>query len=248
MRSVVFFGLGCGLLVSAVAMADGYYSQSNGPGSINWPPPGGSAAVQPANPGYGLSPNSGFRPYADYQQTQRYHSQPTRKFRNELIRPPGSDWPNADYYESDDKAAEPDASGELRPEPTERGAPVEVVPPPSIPIEEVNAPLSEKPERGWRPMKEHEQLKSLEETATPPKPAGPTAHVMRKIEKRTSPLQIEKKPAPAVDKAEPVMRDVKPTAPSPQADDTAALQSGMSISPPQPMKMPREEKAAPQQK
>ena len=71
--------------------------------------------------------------------------------------------------------------------------------------------------------------------------------MMRKIEKKTSPLQIEKKPAPAVDKAEPVMRDVKPTAPSPQADDAAALQSGMSISPPPPMKMPREEKVAQQQ-
>ena len=248
MRCVVFCGLGWGLLVSAISMADGYYSQDNGPGSFNWPPPGGNAAVQPANPAYGMPPDTGFRPYPDYQQTQRYRSQPTRRFRNELIKPPGSDWPDAEYYEGEGKPGEADASGQLQQQPAERGAPVEVVPPPSIPIEEVNAPLSEKPEHGWRPMKEHEQLKSLEETATPPKPAGPTPHVMRKIEKRKSPLQIEKAPAPPQDKAEAVMRDVKAPVSSPQANDAAALQSGMSISPPQPLVMPQEEKTATQQK
>lgn len=251
MRSVMFCGMSYGLLLSAAAVADGYYSQDNGPGSINWPPPGGTAVMQPASPAYGPAPDSAFRPYPSYQQNQRLKYQPTRQFRNELIKPPGTDWPNAAYYDSGNESLAPEPTGQLRPEPEERGAPVEVVPPPSIPIEEVSMPLSKKPERGWRPMKEQEVLKSMEETVTPPKPAVPVEPVMRKVEKITSPLQAPESPSTdeSKEKPEPVMREVKENAAPRQETEPSLimLRSGMSIRAPKPMAMPEEKKTVQEQ-
>jgi hypothetical protein len=229
-------GLICSLAVSTVALAEGYYPQASGPGSINWPPPGGSAATQQRMPAYQRPANAGFRPYPDYKQQPRYRYRSGQKIKNELIIPPGEDWPDAAYYrpseQSLDKSVELPSPGELRPQPVERGAPVEVVPPPSIPIEEVDVPLSEKPEHDWRPMKEQEQLQSLEETTTPPEPVVKSEPVMRKIEPKPSPLQTKKTAAPQEreDKAGPVMREVEKKDVSPPADTaTTPLQSGMSI-------------------
>ncbi len=237
MRSIISGSLICSLAVSAAVLAEGYYPQANGPGSINWPPPGGSAATQQRMPTYQRPANAGFRPYPDYKQQPRYRYPSGRKIKNELIAPPSEDWPDAAYYrpseQSPDKSVELMSPGELRAQPVERGAPVEVVPPPSIPIEEVDVPLSEKPEHDWRPMKEQEQLQSLEETTTPPEPAVNAEPVMRKIEPKPSPLQAKKTTVASQkreDKSEPVMREVERKDVPPPADtETTPLQSGMSI-------------------
>ncbi len=236
MRSMISGGLICSLAVSVTVLAEGYYPQAGGPGSINWPPPGGNAATQQHMPAYQRPADTGFRPYPDYRQQPRYRHPSGQKIKNELITPPGEDWPDAAYYKPSehpqDKPVEPHSPGELRPQPVERGAPVEVVPPPSIPIEEVDVPLSKKPEHDWRPMKEQEELQSLEETIMPPKPVAKAEPVMRKIEPKPSPLQSRKTTPPREhdDKPEPMMRELPhKDAPLPAEMPTMPLQSGMSI-------------------
>lgn len=236
MRRVVAGGLICSLVVSTAVLAEGYYPQASGPGSINWPPPGGNAATQQRMPAYQRPENTDFRPYPDYQQQPRYRYPSGQKIKNELITPPGEDWPDAAYYkpseQSPDKFVEPQSPGELRPQPVERGAPVEVVPPPSIPIEEVDVPLSEKPKHDWRPMKEQEQLQSLEETTTPPEPLVKAEPVMRKIEPKPSPLQAKKTGTipQERDDTEPVMRKVEQKDMAPPVEmPTTPQQSGMRI-------------------
>lgn len=236
MRSIISGSLICSLAVSAAVLAEGYYPQASGPGSINWPPPGGSAATQQRMPAYQRPANAGFRPYPDYKQQPRYRYPSGRKIKNELITPPGEDWPDAAYFrpseQSPDKSVELPSPGELRLQPVERGAPVEVVPPPSIPIEEVDVPLSEKPEHDWRPMKEQAELQSLEETTLPPVSAVKAEPVMRKIEPKPSPLTGKATVAtqPREEKSQAVMREVERNDMSPPADTaTLPLQSGMSI-------------------
>ncbi|WP_457673259.1 hypothetical protein [Thiolapillus sp.] len=170
-----------GLAAAGLALADG-------PGSINWPPPGGMSATPPPGVSSSVPPGQGFRPYPDYQQAQRFRNPGSRQFRKELIAPPGEDWPKADYYQGDRDVRPERHQGELRPEPMERGEPVEVVPPPSVPIGEVKSPLSDKPERGWRPMKEQQELEAMEESVEPPQPEEKKPLVLRKIEKPVSPL------------------------------------------------------------
>jgi len=202
MGSLIFRIMACGLAVSGVVGADDYYQQNAGPGSINWPPPGGVAAAPQRAPGYGYaSPlnsglNQGFRPYPEYQQNQQYLYQRQNRQPPELITPPGEDWPNAAYHRQFDSSVMPEYRGELRPEPVQKGVPVEVVPPPSIPIDEVKVPVSETPKRDWRPMKEKEKLEAMEETAVPPETV--------------------------VDRSEPRMRAIELPMLPPQADDGTA--------------------------
>jgi len=198
MRTTALGMMMFGLAASGLIRAEGYHPSVEGPGSINWPPPGGASAALPSGmPAY-VQPGQGFRPYPDYQQAQRFRSSATRQFRKELIAPPGEDWPNADYYRGEQQAMpEQRHPGQLRPEPMERGEPVEVVPPPSVPVGEVKSPLSDKPARGWRPMKEQQALEAMEESREPPKPEEKKPLVMRKIEKPVSPLhEPEPRPAP----------------------------------------------------
>ncbi|WP_457671586.1 hypothetical protein [Thiolapillus sp.] len=211
MRSLIKLGFGCGLLTCAAAMADGYYPGGNdGSGAVNWPPPGGVFVSPPAVPEYIPPVAPGFHPYPDSRPIPPYY-RPAQHFDNELIEPPGSDWPDAAYYEPPEKMPPPPR----RPL-AGRGAPVEVVPPPSIPAEEVNTPLLEKPARVWRPVEK--RLESLGETAVSPK---------------------------FVERREPLQREAGPSIWPPQAKGASSpFVSGMAIARPQTSRLPPLDKPA----
>ncbi|WP_456447286.1 hypothetical protein [Thiolapillus sp.] len=197
MRTLAFGVMVVGLAASGLAAAEDFYPPAEGPGSINWPPPGGVASrPAPRTRTWNAPIDQGFRPYPNYQQAPRFHNPATRQFRKELIAPPSADWPNADYYQGGEKSAAQQTPGELRPAPMERGEPVEVIPPPSVPVDEIKASISEKPEHGWRPMKEKKALEAMEESAEPPKPKEAKPLKMREITKPSSPLQNMPEPAP----------------------------------------------------
>lgn len=197
MRKVAV-GVSVSILVSSgLVLADGYYSNDGGPGSINWPPPGGVAGMPPQRPAYPQAQNSSFRPYSTTAQpTRRYkYPLPSQQFRNELITPPDENWPQSAYFQGAQEHA-----GKLPAAVMQRGAPVEVIPPPGVPVSEAGMPLSEKPERGFRPMKEQQQLEALEESLEPPKPKNSKPTLMREIKSKQSPLlaPVVKPPTEAV--------------------------------------------------
>ncbi len=193
MRSLIKLGLGYGLLTCAIAMADGYYPRENdGPGSVNWPPPGGAFVFPPPAPGYVSPLAPGYYPYPDSWPIQPYHYRPAQRFNSELIEPPGTDWPGAAYYEPPGKMPPP-----LHRPPAGKGVPVGIVPSPGIPAEEVSAPSREKPESAWRPV-EKQQPEPLEETAVAPEFAGRTEPVMREPAPNVSPSQAKEASSPFV--------------------------------------------------
>ena len=228
MRTTAVGVMMVGLVASGLVVGDGSYPGSEGPGSINWPPPGGvSANPSFRNPAWNSAVGQGLRPYPEYQQAQRYRRPSTRQFRKELIAPPGDDWPNADYYRGKEQLAPGTPPGELRPEPMERGVPVEVVPPPSVPIDDVKAPISDKPERGWRPMKEQQDLEAMEESAVPPSGKEENRPLkMREVSRPVSPLHepLEQPPQPPVTREEDSIQTPVPVHQQP-------VTSGMSIVP-----------------
>ncbi len=224
MRTTALGMMMFGLAAAGLIRAEGYYPAGEGPGSINWPPPGGASTPPPSMPAY-VPPGQDFRPYPDQQQAQRFRSPATRQFRKELIAPPGEDWPNAEYYRGEQQATPEQHPGQLRPEPMERGEPVEVVPPPSVPVGEVKSPLSDKPERGWRPMKEKQELEAMEESTEPPKPEEKKPLKMREI-KPVSPLH---EPPGEAQPSEPMKEDAGQSA---MSSRLRPLVSGMTIVPP----------------
>ncbi len=183
-------------------------------------------------PNYPQRSDSAFRPYAAAPQPSRrfQYPAPTQQFRNELISPPDESWPQAEYFD-----AKKGQAAEMPVEAMPRGAPVEVVPPPGVPVSEVGMPISDKPERGFRPMKEQQELEALEESISPPKPKTSKPPVMREVEHKRSPLHGP------VEKPKQEYRDTPPdvAAPSTPAaeiemkqiedDPTLPLSSGMSI-------------------
>ncbi len=227
MRTTALGMMMFGLVAAGVIRAEGYYPSGEGPGSINWPPPGGVSATPAGRSAY-VPPGQDFRPYPDYQQAQRFRSSPTRQFRKELIAPPGEDWPKAEYYRGEAQALpEPQHPGQLRPEPMEPGEPVEVVPPPSVPVGEVKSPLSDKPAHGWRPMKEQQELEAMEESTEPPEPEKKKPLKMREIEP-VSPLH-----EPAEGSQPPKANASQSTMPSGHASSLRPLVSGMNIASPE---------------
>ncbi|WP_456373502.1 hypothetical protein [Thiolapillus sp.] len=218
-----------GLVAPGLVLGEGGYPSAEGPGSINWPPPGGVyPGTSHGKPEWYSTTGQGLRPYPDYQQLQRYRKPSNHQFRQELIRPPGDDWPNADYYQGKKQEESARQPGQLRPEPMERGRPVEVVPPPSVPIDDVKAPISDKPEHGWRPMKEQKDLEAMEESVVPPEPKKENKTLkMREISRPVSPLHqpLEGTLRPPADGA------AVPVSPS-AVENREPMASGMSVAPP----------------
>lgn len=168
MRSLISGLLMVGVAYTGAAGAGGYDAPRYGAGSVNWPPPGGLDSVQPSLPVQSKPRLDGFRPYAGYRTAPRYL--PSYRRRGEFIAPPGPNWPDADYGKSKDAPA---AEAEAEPVPVEPGIPVEVIPPPSIPIEEIEeieATISDKPQRGWRPTGSDSDRASTEK---PPEGGSP---------------------------------------------------------------------------
>ncbi len=162
-KNVIAVFLG-GLIAQGSVMSAGYPDDA-GPGSINWPPPGGAYNTMPTSPRYPASDNYIFRSGTAYQRRPRY--QPSFHSRApEYIPPPGEDWPDAQYAKPT-----PPAAGKNK-----EGASVQVIPPPNIPVDAVGTDLSKHPQRDWRPMEEGpRQLREPESengvvVPQPPKP------------------------------------------------------------------------------
>lgn len=134
MRAVTAGVLACSLLWSLGGAAQGYYQNPATGRNVVWPPPGGVDRSAPplwAPPAESVPRRHG--------ASRRYL--PSYRYRG-WVPPPGADWPDA--------APPPPPQGP--PPLLEPGRPVEVVPPPGIPVESVDQQLSRQPQRGWRPV------------------------------------------------------------------------------------------------
>jgi len=131
MRAVITVILAGGLLWSLGAAAEGYYLDPPSGRNVIWPPPGGVDAVRPPPP-----------PWTGPGMPANYGDMPPSAYRPIPGRPPTRRAP---------VPADPGAMRPLRP-----GRPVEVVPPPSIPIDAVRQPLRDRPQRAWRPVGDDE--------------------------------------------------------------------------------------------
>ncbi len=129
------FGLALAAWMSAAgALAGGgYYLDTPGGRNVIWPPPGGVDAVQPPLGSYGPpAPINGHGPGWYWNPWRR----PPVAAR---VPPPGADWPEA----------LPAKAPPLQP-----GEPVEVVPPPGIPVDQVGPAevITRQPHHEWRPV------------------------------------------------------------------------------------------------
>ncbi len=150
-----------GILGSAVATAGDYYQGPPSGRQVIWPPPGGLYQSQP--PAWTPAPldsDQGNSYYGAPSPRRRYL--PSYRYRGQFVPPPGPDWPDADY-------PVPAQPAVAKPPPLQPGHPVEVVPPPGIPVDEVEQEISRKPKRGWRPV---DQKAALPAEPTPGKPAA----------------------------------------------------------------------------
>lgn len=132
------------LLCASGAWAQGYGPYYPGGGNVVWPPPGGVDRVQPPLPAYPPPQGQGYRDYGNVPNP--YGRQPGYRRYGEFIRPPGAEWPVGAF------GPLPPAAPKPLPKPLEPGHPVEVVPPPGIPVDEVKQAISNEPDRGWRPV------------------------------------------------------------------------------------------------
>ncbi len=128
------------LLHAAAATAGGYYLDQPGGRNVVWPPPGGLYRVEPPLPKYPPPAVPGYSGPANDWWSNRYYPGYQRR---DFVRPPGPEWPGTLH----DKPVMPG-----KPKPLEPGHPVEVIPPPGIPVDHVKQPLTDKPQRGWRPV------------------------------------------------------------------------------------------------
>ncbi len=184
-----------GILGSAAATAGGYYQGPPSGRQVIWPPPGGLYQSQP--PAWTPAPldlNQGNSPYGEPVPRRRYL--PSYRYRGQLVPPPGPDWPDADYP----VPAQPTMA---KPPPLEPGRPVEVVPPPGIPVDEVKQQISRQPKRGWRPVEGKASL-----------PAEPSA--------------VE----PGPDRREERAAGGKTAVPAPAAGTAGEAQPGAAVPPP----------------
>ena len=112
-------------------LADG----PGGPGQPDWPPPGGYAGSV-TNPAQAYVPAAnGFPP--GYVPT--YNFRAPRHQREAPVLPPSADWPDTAYGYAD-----------MAP-PPRPGYPVQVIPPPSIPLEGDIMDTTPRPVHHWRP-------------------------------------------------------------------------------------------------
>ena len=129
------------LMVSTQLLAEG----SMGPARPDWPPPGGGFgnSAGHANPYIAPRVQPRFSEASTYQP--RYMPSGNQRYpgymqqREAPVFPPGVDWPDAAY-------ARPDVVTPLQP-----GYPVQVIPPPGIPLEGDIMNTTVKPVRNWRP-------------------------------------------------------------------------------------------------
>ena len=157
-RGGIFFG---SLIYALGAVAVGDYQYPPEGRNFLWPPPGGLYQSQP--PAWTPAPldsGQGSSVYGEPGPRRRYL--PSYRYRGQFVPPPGPDWPDADYP----VPAQPAAA---KPPPLEPGHPVEVVPPPGIPVDEVKQEISRQPKRGWRPV---DEKASLPAEPTAARPAG----------------------------------------------------------------------------
>jgi hypothetical protein len=114
-----------------------------GPGRADWPPLGGVYARPPGNlaayPGrpVGAPVSTGKAFPQGYMAPYNYRFQ--RPPREAPVLPPGGDWPGTAYGHAD-----------MAP-PPQPGYPVQVVPPPGIPLEGDIMDTTVRPVRHWRP-------------------------------------------------------------------------------------------------
>ena len=129
-----FTGWLFGLIVSAPILAADYPA---GPSNPNWPPAGGQYPSPAGNPAVSYP---GYPSYFDgTTPTYRYHPP---VYRRELpVLPPSADWPGAAYGYEDMMP---------RPQP---GQGVQVIPPPSIPLQGDIMDTTLRPVRQWRPQR-----------------------------------------------------------------------------------------------
>ena len=148
-RGGIFFG---SLIYALGAVAGGGYQYPPEGRNFLWPPPGGVNQSYPLPPPWQAAPpgqGSDFSSYGDAPgpapSWRGYGYAPGDYGRY----PRGPAWPAAAAPRGLVPPAPPAES-----RPLERGHPVEVVPPPGIPVDHVKQPIYDKPQRGWRPVQQ----------------------------------------------------------------------------------------------
>ena len=150
MKSIPGYILLCMTCSGSLVAQQGYYPNTGNPGQINWPQPVTGTYPAPELPAYpdsaaapAYTPPSGRYAYDRYYGSRGY--QPRSGYwenpyvQPEYVAPPGPDWPDAAY---DSRSLLPPdmllQDGFIPPHPENRelvpGTPVEVVPPPNIPL------------------------------------------------------------------------------------------------------------------
>lgn len=112
-----------------------------GPGQPDWPPPGGvygRSAATPAMPARAPAPAANGMPRG-YMPPYHYQYPAYQQRREAPVLPPGANWPGTAYGYAD-----------IAP-PPQPGYPVQVVPPPGIPLEGDIMDTTSRPVRNWRP-------------------------------------------------------------------------------------------------
>ena len=156
MKQVPGYILLCMTFSSPLLAQQDYYHPGHGPAQINWPEP---VADSYADPNYGYYADStaapvyappaggyGYDRYYGYQPQYNYYPYP----QPEYVVPPGPDWPGAAYDRQSlippdlllrEGYVLPSHGYQLPPQNLELapGAPVEVIPPPNIPLTEAPA-------------------------------------------------------------------------------------------------------------
>lgn len=132
---IVFAGCVLSLLISTPLLAE---NAPVGPINPDWPPPGGYARpVTNSLPAQARPPTANGFPQA-YRQANNYRFPGYQ--REAPVLPPDADWPDAAYGYAD-----------MAP-PPQPGYPVQVIPPPGIPLEGNIMNTTSRPVRHWRPQ------------------------------------------------------------------------------------------------
>lgn len=158
---------------------DGYQT---GPRQFDWPPPGGVGYAQPSYPGIAQGGYGAWPPATQYQYAGRYpdsrYQQYSQGYRPQIdyVAPPGPDWspqaaeqaptvpPEVLIKDGSMPLADPGVGGDAPrqqvpgiqsgyPIGFQAGMPVEVVPPPNMPLTPHDLPTDKRMiSGGWRPM------------------------------------------------------------------------------------------------
>jgi len=128
----LFAGCVLSLFISTPLLAE---NRPMGPNQPDWPPPGGYA--KPVSPAQTQPPAANAFP-PGYMPPQNFR--PPAYTREAPVLPPDADWPDTAYGYAD-----------MAP-PPQPGYPVQVIPPPGIPLEGDIMNTTTRPVRHWRPQ------------------------------------------------------------------------------------------------